>query len=42
MTLVFSAIMAEFKIPASFLQENLVDKTCAEEAFEGAINCNLV
>jgi hypothetical protein len=42
MTLFFSAIMAEFEMPASLLQKNLVDKTSSDKTFEDSIDCNPV
>ena len=42
MALFWGAIVGQFEVPASFLQEDLVDKACVKKAFEGAINGNLV
>ena len=35
-------VAGQFKMPGSLLQENFVDKTCTDKAFEGAINRDLV
>ncbi len=42
MALAFGAVTAKFKMPGSPLQESFMDKACGQEAFESAINRDLV
>ncbi|GAG23973.1 unnamed protein product, partial [marine sediment metagenome] len=42
MTLPFGAVMGQFKMPGSFLQEGSMNNTCSHEAFKGAVDYYLI
>jgi len=42
MTLTLGTIVGQFKMPASFLQENFMDNACVHKAFEGAVNSDSI
>ena len=42
MTLAFSAVMGQFKMPRSFLYKSLMHQPDLQETFQGSVDCNLV